>query len=125
VEGHIPAAVDPVQRHAARSQLGFVEQHVLSMTRAAKGVGRRVLQQQQRVGDLVRCPLRCQVLLQFPRLGVGHGAQAPHFTDCHGASKSPKEMYRDFVFRMIRRKGRKERKEKQKAFLCVLCALCV
>ena len=50
---------------------------------AAEGVGVRVLQQQQRVGDFAGGALSSEGFLERPGLGIGHAAQAANLAGHH------------------------------------------
>ena len=75
VVGHVAAAIDLVQRHAARGQQCVGGKHVGAIRIAPQSQHRRMLEQQQHVLDAPLLAQRHQLFLQAQRLVVTQAAE--------------------------------------------------
>ena len=83
VERSVPSAVAPEHLRAERAQVALpAPRFDASFAAPSHSEDRRVLQEQEGVGDRVRLAELHQLCLQLPSLGVGHEAgQAAHLDE--------------------------------------------
>ena len=74
----VAATIHFNHRPAMSFDLGAVNQQVIVTAGTPNRVGRRVFEQQQRVGNLVGGALGGKFALQFPRRQIRHNAKSPH-----------------------------------------------
>src|SRR5512137_1133739 len=84
--GHVSTTVNPEHLDAALLELFFTQQQVRSLSAPAKGVGVRVLEQQQGGWSLTPGDLPGNLVLQIPGLLVGYRSEPTDMTCLHEAS---------------------------------------